>query len=230
MTNKTLWTNVEEMAIKYATAADDYVKQEVLLEIFEAMERYIRTCVNNSVRKAQNYGVEIPKEDFESRYMEYLWEALEAFVKSEGQHKFKNIVLRRFGFAEAHTWRQYQTKGDESDKDGVSYVTARWDSLDRKVGGNDSEDDKTFADIVLGDTASAEDEYIDRSEEEEILQDFAKVNARYANVIRYMAQGYDGDALAQITGEAETNNSKMRKLVQRSRDSFEKFMKERMSR
>src|SRR5699024_1650174 len=177
---------------------------------------------------AKNYGLFIPKEDFESRFMQYLWESIEAY--EIGGSTFKNIVIRRFRFAETHTWRQYKSKGDSSDKDGISYDSARWDSLDRKVGGGDSEDDKTMADIVLGDTDSAEKEYLDLYDEQAIIEEFSKVNERYSNVIRYMSLGYEGDDLAIATGEADSNNAKMRKLVQRSKASFKKFIDERKSR
>jgi hypothetical protein len=226
--NETLWVNVEGLAIAYAKETNQFAKQDILAEVFEAMKKYIRKCVNNAVRKAENYGVQIPREDFESRFMQYLWEALEAF-ESDGGSTFKNIVLRRFRFAETHTWRQYKTKGNENDKDGVSYIAARWDSLDRKIGG-DSEEDKTLAEVVLGETKSAEAEFLSQREEMEIIDHFAQVNERYANVIRFMALGYDGDALAIATGEADSNNAKMRKLIQRSKEAFANFMAERMSR
>jgi hypothetical protein len=224
--NETLWVNVEGMAVAYAKETNQFAKQDILAEVFEAMKKYIRKCVNNAVRNAENYGLQIPREDFESRFMQYLWEALEAF--EVGGSSFKNIVLRRFRFAETHTWRQYKTKGNENDKDGVSYESARWDSLDRKVGG-DSEDDKTFAEVVLGNAVSAEDEFLGQREEMEIVDEFTQVNERYANVIRFMALGYEGDMLAIATGEADSNNAKMRKLVQRAKESFAKFMNERMS-
>lgn len=226
--NQTLWVNVEGLAVAYAKSSNQFAKQVILAEVFEAMKNYIRKCVNNAVRKAENYGIQIPREDFESRFMQYLWEALEAF-QINGGSTFKNIVLRRFQFAEAHTWRQYKTKGNENDKDGVSYASARWDSLDRKIGG-DSEEDKTLAEVVLGETKSAEAEFLGQREEMEIIDQFAQVNERYANIIRFMALGYDGDALAIATGEADSNNAKMRKLIQRSKEAFAKFMAERMSR
>jgi hypothetical protein len=226
--NQTLWVNVEEMAVQYVKATDVFVKQDILAEVFESMKKYIGSCVRNAVRKAETHGVIIPREDFESRYMQYLWEALEAF-NPNGKYSFEQIVKRRFRFAETHTWRQYKTKGDENDKDGVTYVSARWDSLDRKVGGGEGEDNKTFGDIVLGETVSAEDEFLSRNEEMEIINEFAEVSERYATVIRFLALGYEGDALAIVTGEADSNNAKMRKLVQRSKESFKKFLVERAS-
>lgn len=223
--NKTLWVTVEDLAVQYAKEANEVIRESIVNMIFKNMDKYMKTSINNAYTSARNYGLSIPKEDFESRFMQYLWEAIEAY--EIGGSSFKNIVMRRFDFAEKHTWCQYKSKGDSNDKDGVSYDSARWDSLDRKAGGSESESEKSLADVVLGDTISAEDEYIEQNEEMRIIDDFAQVNERYANVIRFMALGYDGDALAMATGEAKSNNSKMRKLVQRSKESFHNFLLER---
>lgn len=225
--NKILWKNVERIAHAYAVTNNELEKKVLIKELFGEMKRYIGTCANNAVRNAKNYGLYIPKEDFESRIIQYIWEALETFNVDSGS-TFKNIVIRRIRFAETHTWRQYKTKGNENDKDGVSYFSARWDSLDRTVEGGDSEN-RLFADILLDNSLSAEDEFFDRNEEINIVVEFAKINQRYASIIRFISLGYKGDALAKVTGEANSNNTKMRKLIQRSKDSFAKFMKERVS-
>src|SRR5699024_8999673 len=175
--NNTLWTNVEEMVATYAKETDKLKKELLMEDIFDYMKIYTIACIDNAFENAKNYRLFIPKEDFESRFMQYLWESIEAY--EIGGSTFKNIVIRRFRFAETHTWRQYKSKGDSSDKDGISYDSARWDSLDRKVGGGDSEDDKTMADIVLGDTDSAEKEYLDLYDEQAIIEEFSKVNERY---------------------------------------------------
>lgn len=223
--NELLWKTVEGLAVNYAKASDPFNKETILLKIYEVMKTYINSCVKNSVAKSRNNGLNIPKEDFESRYMQYLWEALEAF-EADGKYSFKNIVLRRFRFAEAHTWRQYKTKGTENDKDGISYVSARWDSLDRTIGG-DAEDKKTLADIVLGDTVSAENEFLENNEVNEIIDEFTRVNERYANIIRLISLGYEGESLALASGESTKYDAKMRKLVQRSKEAFGKFISER---
>ncbi|MGF9977349.1 BacL2 family protein [Viridibacillus arvi] len=225
--NALLWCNVEKMAELYANEAEIYKKESILSNIFEAMKSYISKCVNNAYMKPKSYGLEIPKEDFESRFMQYLWEAVEAF--QVGGSTFKNIVIRRFDFAEKHTWNQYKTKGNKDDKDGVSYESARLDSLDRRIGGSESERETTLANIFNWKVVSAEEEFLDHVEKASIISEFAKVNKRYANVIRFMALGYEGNDLAIATGEADSNNPKFRKLIQRSKESFAKFMSERAS-
>lgn len=220
--NNTLWTTVEGMANEYTNTTDEIKKDSIMSDLFFAMSDYMSTCVRNAVNSANNYGLDIPKEDFESRYNQYLWEALEAYEK--GGSTFKNIVMRRFDFAQKHTWRQYKSKGTSEDKDGVSYESARMDSLDREFGSSEGEGQKTMADVVLGDVESAEEEFIDTTEETLIIDAFEIVNPRYANVIRFMAKGYDGDDLAIATGEGEAYGTKMRKLVQRAKKAFAEYM------
>lgn len=223
-TNNTLWTTAEGLANEYVNTQDTTKKDTIMSDLFFAMNDYIQSCVRNAVNSARNYGLDIPQEDFESRYNQYLWEALEAY--ETGGSTFKNIVMRRFDFAQKHTWRQYKTKGTKDDKDGVSYESARMDSLDREFGSSEGEGQKTMADVVLGDVESAEEEFIDTTEETQIIDAFEIVNPRYANVIRFMALGYDGDDLAIATGEADVYGTKMRKLVQRTKKAFAEFMAE----
>jgi len=227
MSNKIVWSEIEKMVELYASETEIYRKETILSNVFEEMKNYLNKSVNNAYAKPKNYGLEIPKEDFESRFMQNLWEAVEAF--QIGGSTFKNIVIRRFDFAERHTWNQYKTKGNKDDKDGVSYESARLDSLDRKIDVSNSEGETTLFNLIDMNVISAEEDFLDKLEEASIISDFAKVNERYANVIKFMALGYEGSALAVATGEAECNNTKFRKLIQRSKESFAKFMNERAS-
>lgn len=225
--NKCFWGGLEEMAGLYNSETKVLKKEIILLNIFEEMKSYILKSVNNAYLNTKNYGLVIPKEDFESRFMQYLWEAVESF--ESGGSTFKNIVVRRFDFAEKHTWRQYKTKGNENDKNGVSYESARLVSLDRKVDSSDAGSERTLADVSLCEVYSAEDEYLDKIEEATIISEFKQVNERYANVIQFMSLGYKGDELAIATGEADSNNTKFRKLIQRSKESFAKYLTNRTS-
>ncbi|WP_033829071.1 BacL2 family protein [Bacillus andreraoultii] len=222
---KNLWVEVEELAVQYVNEEDEIKRQAILGEALEVAEGYVQTCVNNAVNKARNYGLEIPREDFLSHFMEALWKAIEGYdVNSHS--KFKSIILRRFHLAEATTWRLYRTKGNNGDKDGYTYDSVRWDSLDRTVSGSNNEEEKSLGEVIVGEAQSAEDVAIDNFEIEEILSGFEKENERYAKVIRFMYLGYEGDDLAIVTGEADKYNAKVRKLVQRAKQSFKKYMDE----
>jgi DNA-directed RNA polymerase specialized sigma24 family protein len=222
---KNLWVEVEELAIKYVNEEDEIKRQVILGQAIEVADAYVQTCVNNAVNKAKNYGLDIPREDFLSHFMEALWKAIDGYdVNSKS--KFKSIILRRFHLAEATTWRQYRTKGNDGDKDGYTYDSARWDSLDRTVSGSSNEEEKSLGEVIVGEEQSAEYVAIENFEIDRILKDFEKVNERYAKVIRFMYLGYEGDDLAIVTGEADKYNAKVRKLVQRAKQSFRKYMDE----
>lgn len=223
ISNVTLWNTAEGLAKDYAKETDAVKKDAILGDLFFTLNDYMITCVRKGVKNAKDYGLEIPKEDFESRVYEYLWNAIEAY-EIDGKSTFKNIAINRIKFAEIHTFRQYIHAGSKDDKDGKTYNSARWDSLDRQVGGSEGEESKTMADVVLGDTESAELEYMDNTDEGRIIAGFKDESSRYANVIHFMSKGYDGDALAQITGESDTYDSKMRKLVQRAKKAFAEYM------
>lgn len=220
------WSDLEEMAGIYNNENEVLKKEIILLNIFKEMKGYILKSVNNAYKKTAIYGLVIPKEDFESRFMQYLWEAVESF-QGDGS-TFKNIVVRRFDFAEKHTWRQYKTKGNENDKNGISYESARLISLDRRID-SATESERTLADISISEVYSAEDEYFDQIEVTSIISEFKKVNERYANVIQFISLGYKGADLAIATGEGDSNNPKFRKLVQRSKESFAKYLINRAS-
>lgn len=222
-TNKALWTNVEGLAMNYVNANDAFEKEMIFAEIFEAMQKYISVCADRAVRNAAEFHLHIPKDDFTSEFNLHLWKAIESFDPTKG--KFKSLVAYRFDkIAEPSVWRKYETK-DEEEKDGRSFGKARWESLDKKIGG-DGENEATLADMILGDTPSAEEIFVEDNGVVEILKAFATKNERYAKVISFMYQGYEGDELAQVIGEGEKYDAKVRKLVQRAKDSFAKFMNE----
>lgn len=223
ISNETLWNTAERLAKDYATEINKIKKDAILGDLFFVLNDYMITCVRKGVKNAKDYGLEIPKEDFESRVYEYLWNAIEAY-EIDGKSTFKNIAINRIKFAEIHTFRQYTHAGSKDDKDGKTYNSARWDSLDRQVGGSEGEESNTMADVVLENAASAEHEFLDETDEGRIIAGFKDESSRYANVIHYMSKGYDGDALAQITGESDTYDAKMRKLVQRAKKAFMEYM------
>lgn len=226
--NEINWVEVEELAVAYGNAADTYVREALLANIMGKVERYLKTCVNNAHNHAYVKGLHIPKEDFESYMTEYVWKAIETYDKNGG-YKIEAIIKRRIHLAEIDASRTYRKRGHDTDKDGYTYESARWDSLNRSVGGED--DSKELSDYVLGDTPSAEEEYLENAEQNVIINAFertSKKNARYANIIRHLALGFVGDDLARVTGEAEENNGKMRMYTKRAKDSFKEFLESRV--
>lgn len=222
--NEDLWVSAEEIAVAYATTEDVGEKEVLTNQLFKLMRNYIHMCANNAVKRARvNYGIYIPKEDFISYYSQYLWEALRDF-DVKGKSTFRNIVIRRFSLAEIHTSRMYRTKGSQKDKDGFTYDSARWESLDRFIGTRDGEHEPRTLGETLRDEWDWETEIIENYDVELILNKFRNENERYARVIQLIYLGYEGAELAQAAGEADVYNAKVRKLVQRAKKNFRKFL------
>ncbi|WP_163530916.1 BacL2 family protein [Halobacillus ihumii] len=223
--NQNHWTKVEGLAVAYYNETNEFIREDILVELVETMKGYVDVCSSNAVNRATETGVELPHEDFYSAFYESIWAALEAFEPTKG--KFKSIVSFRFRIAEAGVWRKYQTKGNEDDKDGKSYASARWDSLDAPVG-NGEEGETTLADVALESVPSVEETVVEDGENEavEIIREYAKQNERYAKVIFFLFQGYEGEDLAEKLGYEEYD-ANLRQLVKRSKQSFAKFMEKR---
>lgn len=234
--NEIFWENVERLAIEYAKAANKVERETIFEEVYQAMENYLNSAVNKAIQNVESFGLFIPREDFESRFLETLWKTIEAFCEVEDGISFRSMIVRRINLDEPYIWRKYRRKsGNSYDKDGYTYESARWVSLQLNVD-EDSETVNSFGrgrDLTeageAGKSVSAEKEFFDNYEVEEILKDFAKSKSeRYAKVIRFIYLGYEGESLAIVTGEADKYNSKMRKLVERAKRAFAEYMNERM--
>lgn len=207
---------VNEMATEYATTKNT----EVFNNLFRECESYLRYLATSKATKAQLSGVYIPKEDFESSFFLALLEAADSFDPTKGRFigRLNRLIGRSY---EPDVWRKYRTKGnDTQDKDGKRYDKARMDSLDRTI---DVESGFTLGEALLEPQASAEDEFMEKETIEKTLEDFGKVNERYAKAITLMYLGSTNDELAEAFGEREYN-AKVRKLVQRAKESFRKFL------
>ncbi|QAA23774.1 BacL2 family protein [Sporolactobacillus terrae] len=189
-------------------------------ELFIRLKKYIGSCAGNAVRHASQFYLSIPKEDFISAYNLSLWEAVKSFDPTKG--RLKSLVSYRFKMAEATVWRQYETR-DENEKDGRSYAKARWDSLDRSLSDSNGDSSVSLIDIIITDHPSTEDTYLSNHAFTNLVQAFAKKNARYAKIIDSLSKGYGGNDLARVTDEGYCYDAKVRKLVQRAKDSFRAF-------
>lgn len=216
--NTKLWLNAETLVDQYMEARDKKIKEQLFDELFISMKKYIGTCAGNAVRRASEFRLSIPKEDFISAFNLSLWETIKSFDAHKG--RLKSLIAYRFRIAEAIVWRQYETR-DVNEKDGRSYAKARWESLDKGVDSSDNE--SSLVDFIVTDQPSAEETYIAKHAVTDLIQTFATENARYAKVIDSLYKGYEGNDLAQIMNEGPIYDARVRKLVQRARNSFSKF-------
>lgn len=217
-TNKKVnWVLVESLAAEYQKA-EGFRLDEIAGDVYEELQGYVKTCVDNYHRDAATSGTHIPKADFESHIVEAMWRSLRDFDVEKGY--FQGFLGRRVNFAKLQAWRQYEIS-DVNSKNGKSYVKAKWDSLDRPIDGDSGTE--TLLDTIIEFTPSVEDIFVEDHGVFEIINAFAKKNQRYATIIAYIYEGYEGEDLAKCLGE-ESYSAKIRKTVQRAKESFENFM------
>lgn len=217
--NQQLWVNMEDLAGNYALSVNKFTKDILFQAAFQLINPYINRCAMNAVRKAQITGVYIPQEDFSSYFYEALWKAMEAYDIEKGN--FKSFLCYRFRIAEAATWREYESR-DRNGKNGKTYTVTRWESLNKKVG---QDDDLILEEIILGVVPSSEEVVVDQHTVVEMMSAFSHKQVRYANVIELLSHGYQGEEIARAVGYNEYS-PRIRKLVQRSKQSFRYFLDE----
>lgn len=226
-TNVINWELVEELAGTYKTTTDEFEREDALALIFDMLQNYVRTSVRNATSKTKDHGLTIPAEDFESQMLQAVWKSVESFEVG-GEHPLQSIIIRRISFAEKDVARNYRRRSnDVNDKDGYTYEMARWDSINRQVGGDGGE--KELGDFLVSEEPTTEDIVIKNETIQDMLDEFetlSKSHKRHALIIRYMLLGYESDELAIATGLADSYNSSVRKFVSRAKEAFKKYMEE----
>lgn len=185
-----------------------------ITELVEALKGFIKLEAGKAVYKAEGYKIQIPAEDFESVFCQAIWEAAKDFNGSSHFIQRLRIFMKR---READVWRQYRTI-----KDGeINYIKARLTSLDAEI----NEERDTIGDIILTKHASP-------SHEEEIvglniicnaINDFARVNAKFAAIIEMLSMEATQEDIANFLGEAQYDG-KCRSVVCRARKAFQRFL------
>ena len=226
-TNVINWELVEELAGTYKTTTDEFEREDALALIFDMLQNYVRTSVRNATSKTKDHGLTIPAEDFESQMLQAVWKSVESFEVG-GEHPLKAIIIRRISLSEKDVARTYRRRSnDVNDKDGYTYEMARWDSINRQVGGDGGE--KELGDFLVSEEPTTEDVVIKNKTIQDMLDEFetlSKAHKRHALIIRYMLLGYESDDLAIATGLADSYNSSVRKFVSRAKEAFKKYMDE----
>lgn len=223
------WKLVEGLASEYVNTGDEFKREDILASILSNVENYLLTGIRNATTHAIDAGLSIPAEDFESHMLQAVWNSVESFEEGS-KYAFKSILARRIQTAEANVFRLYRRRSDDkNDKDGYTYESARWDSINRQVGGG--EGTKELGEFLVSEAATTEEVVIENETINNILAEFktlSKMHQRHENIIRHMYAGYTSDDLAIATGLAESNNGTMRKHVSRAKKAFEEFMNGRI--
>ncbi|RCX20400.1 hypothetical protein DFP94_103125 [Fontibacillus phaseoli] len=209
---------VNALASDFANAEN----QVVFTDLFKEIYPFIQFMAVRANKRASNLGVNIPNEDFESQFAQALYQSVKGYDPTLGN--FMPRFQRFMKLRESDAWRLYERKSDEKDKDGRRYDKAQLDSLDREICG-DSDKRFTLGETVLEPTMSAESEFFEKEDILKIISDFAELNERHAKVVLLLNSGASNSEIAFTFGETEYN-SKIRKLVQRTKQSFSKFLSE----
>ncbi|MDO3411004.1 hypothetical protein QWJ34_14665 [Saccharibacillus sp. CPCC 101409] len=206
---------IDALAAEFSKKEDPFIFEDLFLEVYP----FIKKKAESARIRAQRFGISIPAEDFESRFAEGLYEATKTFRRELGS--FMPRLQNFLRFRESDVWRQYANKGGKNDKNERRYDKARLDSLDRLVA-LPEESNRTLGEAVLPTATSAENEFMERMEIRRLLDGFSDINAKYARVIKMLNEGAANQEIAAAFGEEEYN-ARMRKLVQRAKNSFRVF-------
>lgn len=203
---------LDRMALCYSLGEDSK-----LIDLYETLRGFIRREARKASCRAIRYGLFIPVEDFESLFNQALWESAKGYDgRTHYMQRFRTYLER----AEADVWRRYRNINNGE----VTYAKARIMSIDTVI--NDEGD--TLGDVIM--TRSAfpgfEEDLVGGETVLQAIEEFSMVNNSYGSVIKLLASGQSGRALASHFGEKEYG-SKLRILVYRARKSFMKFLDEK---
>lgn len=207
------------LAMEYVQTKSPDKFRDLFFEVYS----FLHFMAMRASRRAARTSLTIPTEDFESYFGLALYQATLGYESQKGDFipRYMSFIRLR----EADVWRSYRTKNSkEIEFDGVRYHKAQWDSLDRKV--SEDEDGPLLRDVVLPSSPSAEEAYLELVELRNLREDLRRMNTQHAKIICLIEYGASKKELAQAFGESGYN-ARVRKMVQRARSSFQRFLTER---
>jgi len=207
---------INNLAYEYSRTRDQFVFRDLFFEMYP----FLRSRALRAYRKALQRGLHIPSEDFESQFGQALYQSSLGYDYTLGGYlpRLQFFIKLR----EADVWRSYRTQYMIKSERKTLYLKAQYESLDRNIS-DDGGDQISLGDVVLPHVPSAESEYLERENVNVFLNEFRKMNSRYASVILLLGMGGSNSDLARAAGE-EYYNPKVRKLVQRSKSAFNKYL------
>lgn len=199
------WQEIERQLNEYYKSHCSIALDNILFSI----QPYLSKKAHLAKREAQMSGVYIPYEDFYSNYLLSTWQALEDY-KDINDKNFKTVLGRRLYFSKCEAWRGYKKKSaDARDKDGITYVSGRWDSID--------ELSNTFGEI------SQTNDYFHLNE---VLTKYYQENPINCRFISMLIRGFSPAEAVMQLGICKKYDASARKKVQRIRESFRRFLED----
>lgn len=211
--------HINDLAYRFAQTNDQWA----FSQLYKEVRPLILIRAEKAYQRAQRKGVCIPIEDFISFFNQGLFQASKGYDIKLGDflsRYYTNLRLR-----EADVWRCYETRGKIENERKYEKARLLSFSLDKSVSEVSGETVVTLLDLVP--CPSAEDCYFERELPKNLILEFSQMNNRYASIVLLLDRGYQLQEIASLMGES-SYNAKMRKLVQRTRTKFGKFLKSRI--
>lgn len=196
------WLSAEKLIEKYYNSNDI----NDLSEFLSYFDSYIKKCSYNATCKAHNSGIWICYEDFYSNFYFKLWEIAEDF-RNIHTSSLKNVIIRRFHFAEIETVRMYKKCFKIDNIPHINYISAQWDELPEF----DIKDDAFL--------------YTDNSIFlKESLLDLKVSFPKQYEIIILLFLGYSGKEINYILFGKSIYDSTSRKKIQRAKEKFKTIL------
>ncbi|GKU76580.1 hypothetical protein [Paenibacillus sp. L3-i20] len=193
--------------------------QGAFSQLYRELYPFILVKADRACQRAIRTGVNIPREDFISFFSQGLFQATSGYDINIGDFMPRYQVNLRL--READAWRCYETRGTKHAE--RRYEKARFISLDTPRSNRGEDTLFSYSDAIMTPVPSSEQIVMEREHVKGILKEFEIMNRKYAQVIKLIDIGC---TMQEIAGQLGENgyNPKMRKLIQRSKQKFAKFL------
>lgn len=188
-------------------------------ELFKELGTFIKSQARSAANRSEDLSVFIPSTEFESAYIEALWEAARSYDGSSAFIQRLRTCMKR---NEAMVWRSYRINKDEK----ATYVKGKVDYLDKPI--KDGTGNKTLGDVAFGKISNKNmgDEVVGECALLDAIEEFKVQNEKYYLIVKALSLESTNEEIAKVLGEVDYNG-KVRAVVYRSKESFKKFLIER---
>ncbi len=185
-------------------------------KLFTELGSFIKNQAKRAANRSENLYVFIPATEFESAYLEALWEAARSYDNSSEFFQRLHICMKR---NEAKVWRSYQTKQNGK----AVYVKGKILYLDKPITGENG--NETLGDIVSRKMSNATmvDEVVGERALLDAIAKFKAQNKKYYFIVKALSREATNEEISKSLGEA-TYNGKVRSVVYRARSAFKKYL------
>lgn len=198
-----MWQTVTKMLKE----ADNPISDDQFTAIYYLLKPLIQQLVEHYYHKSIVGNIVIPKSDFQSFFLEILWESIQSFQKNPAL-SFKKILLHRIKLKNFALYRKAPCF--EQDYSVISDSNAESTANDALSGNNLTEIQSLESKITL----------------KMILMDFKKQYPSESNLIDLLIAGWTPAEVAQIAYHDSNYSALSRQKICRLRHLFRQFYKQ----